>query len=149
MEGRAGRWDDGPTATQATTAGSTVAVLVVDDQPAFRDAVREVIDATPGFACAGQAASGEEAVAAVELNPPDLVLLDVRMPGIGGARAADAIAKHRSPPVVVLISADELPELEDDPGRVGAAGFVRKERFGPRMLRELWQRYGRRTGEGG
>jgi DNA-binding NarL/FixJ family response regulator len=120
---------------------------VVDDQAAFRDAAREVIDATPGFACAGQATSGEEAVVAAERDHPDLVLLDVRMPGIGGARAAGAIAQQQSPPIVVLISGDDLPELERDPGRVGAAGFVRKERFGPRMLRELWQRYG--PGRGG
>jgi CheY-like chemotaxis protein len=70
------------------------------------------------------------------------VLLDVRMPGIGGPGAAQAIARRERPPVVVLISGDHLPEVEEDPGRYGAAGFVRKERFGPRVLRELWRRHG-------
>jgi DNA-binding NarL/FixJ family response regulator len=119
-----------------------VSVLVVDDQEAFRRVAQDVIDATPGFECAGQADCGEAAVAAVDRADPDLVLLDVRMPGIGGTGAARAIARGRRRPVVVLVSGDDLPEIERDPARYGAAGFVRKERFGPRLLRHLWQIHG-------
>jgi DNA-binding NarL/FixJ family response regulator len=125
-----------------------VSVLVVDDQEAFRRVAQDVIAATPGFACAGQVRSGEAAVAAVARSVPDLVLLDVRMPGIGGTGAAQEIACGRRPPIVVLISGDDLPEVERDPGRFGAAGFVRKERFGPSLLRELWRRLGAQSPEG-
>ena len=61
-------------------------VLTVDDQAVFRDAARDVIDATAGFEAVGDVGSGEEAMAAVERLRPELVLLDVRMPGSAGSR---------------------------------------------------------------
>ena len=65
-----------------------VRVLTVDDQAVFRGIAREVIDATPGFESVGEAASGEEALAAVDRLDPQLVLLDVRMPGLDGIEVA-------------------------------------------------------------
>ena len=64
----------------------TVRVLVVDDQLAFHEAARAVIDATAGFEWIGGASCGEEGVEQAERLRPDLVLMDVRMPGIGGSR---------------------------------------------------------------
>jgi DNA-binding NarL/FixJ family response regulator len=65
-----------------------VRVLIVDDQVVFRDAAHAVIDATAGFASIGDASSGEDGVEQAERLRPDLVLMDVRMPGIGGVEAA-------------------------------------------------------------
>ena len=65
-----------------------VRVLTVDDQAVFRGIAREVIDATPGFESVGEAASGEEALAAVARLAPEMVLLDVRMPGLDGIEVA-------------------------------------------------------------
>jgi CheY-like chemotaxis protein len=117
---------------------SLVRVVVVDDNPRFRAVAAEVVAATAGFVVVGSAGSGEEALAALERLRPDLVLMDVRLPGIDGVEAARAAARLPFPPVVALLSADERPEIAEDPRSHGATAFVHKQRFSPRMLRALW-----------
>jgi two-component system, NarL family, invasion response regulator UvrY len=68
-----------------------VGVLAVDDDPRFLEVAREVICATPGFETVGVAATGEAAVSLAWMLRPQLVLMDVRMPGIGGIEAARRI----------------------------------------------------------
>lgn len=121
---------------------SEVAVIAVDDQPFFLGVARDVVRATPGFRWVGDAQSGEEAIEAVGHLHPDLVLLDVRMPGIGGIEAARRIAGEHPETVVVLISADDRAVVEHDVAASGAAELIGKQRFGPAMLRSLWQRHG-------
>ena len=105
-------------------------VLVVDDQEPFRRAARVVVAAAPGFTLVGEASSGEEAVELAAALHPDLVLLDTRMPGIGGAEAARRIAA----PLVVLTSSHPAPAgIDGAPLR-----FLPKEDFGPSALRSLW-----------
>jgi len=89
------------------SASAPVRVLIVDDQPRFHEIARELIDATVGFECVGCATCGEQGVDDAHRLHPDLVLMDVRMPGIGGVEAARRIASSDTPPVVVLITADE------------------------------------------
>src|SRR3954447_18595440 len=82
-----GRMAERGTATdsrRAATREQAVGVVVVDDQLVFRQVARAVIAMTPGFELLGEAPSGEEAIAAVSDLHPDLVLLDVRMPGMDG-----------------------------------------------------------------
>ena len=108
-----------------------VRVLTVDDQVVFRRAARDVITATPGFEPVGDAESGEEALAEVERLRPELVLLDVRMPGIGGIEAARRIPQ----PIPDRGGADldrGLREFAEDAHACGAAALVRKQDFGPR-----------------
>ena len=119
-----------------------VRVLIVDDQVVFRQAARDVISATAGFEPVGDAASGEEAVAAVERLRPELVLLDIRMPGIGGIEAARRIIEAHPGTVVVLISIEDAGEFADDGRATGAAAFVRKQDFGPALLRSIWEAHG-------
>ncbi len=121
---------------------SAVAVIAVDDQPFFLGVARDVVRATPGFRWAGQAESGEEAVEAVDHLHPDLVLLDVRMPGIGGIEAARRISGEHPDVVVVLISVDDRQNIGEAAAASGAAELIGKQRFGPTMLRELWARHG-------
>ena len=64
-----------------------VAVLIVDDQAFFRSAAQAVLAVMPGFAAVGEACSGEEAVARVEELAPELVLMDIHLPGISGIEA--------------------------------------------------------------
>ena len=123
---------------------SAVAVLAADDQPFFLGVARDVVRATPGFCWAGEAQSGEGAIDAVGKLRPDLVLLDVRMPGIGGIEAARRIAGEHPDVVVVLITVDDdRAGIERDIEASGAAELIGKQRFGPAMLRALWARHGR------
>jgi two-component system, NarL family, invasion response regulator UvrY len=115
-----------------------VGVVTVDDQPFFRGAAREVIEATPGFEAVGEASSGEEALAIVDALDPQLVLVDVRMPGMDGAETAERISAGHPDVVVVLISIEDPEQVSVAAGSCGAAALVRKQDFGPRLLQSLW-----------
>jgi DNA-binding NarL/FixJ family response regulator len=119
--------------------GTDIRVLTVDDQDVFRRVMRDVIDLTPGFRLIGEADSGESALEAVQDARPQLVLLDVRMPGIGGIEAARRITSAHTDVCVVLTSVDVLDGLSPAFEASGAAGFVRKQDLRPSVLRELWQ----------
>jgi two-component system, NarL family, invasion response regulator UvrY len=112
-------------------------VLTVDDQAVFRRAAELVIDASPGFELAGEAGSGEEGLALAERLRPDLVLIDVRMPGMNGVETARRLAADRPEAVVVLISAQE-PSMAPGASGCGAVALVAKRDFGPSLLHELW-----------
>jgi DNA-binding NarL/FixJ family response regulator len=103
-----------------------VRVLLVDDQPQFRRAAAMLIRATDGLALAGEAASGEDAVALARDLRPDLVLMDVRLPGINGPDATRQILAENPGIRVILVStyeASDLPDLDS----CGAIGFLRKQ----------------------
>jgi DNA-binding NarL/FixJ family response regulator len=119
-----------------------VRVLTVDDQPLFRDAARAVISATPGFEPLAEVTSGEDALALLDRLRPDLVLLDISLPGIDGLETCRRLIASRPAPVVVLISADDDPLIRDTARAYGAAGFVAKKELRPGILRTLWDRYG-------
>jgi DNA-binding NarL/FixJ family response regulator len=119
-----------------------VRVLTVDDQPVFLMAARALIASTPGFVLAGEAGSGAEAISAVERLEPDLVLLDVRMPGIDGFETARRLADSRVEAVVVLVSGHDIDEIRELAAHSGVADVVLKERLRPGLLRRLWARHG-------
>jgi DNA-binding NarL/FixJ family response regulator len=119
-----------------------VRVLVVDDQPFFLGVAQEVVNATSGFRAVGSARSGEAALEWLRTREADLVVMDVRMPGRDGIDAAREVAALEHPPVVLLCSSDERPDIAADPQAHGADAFHRKERFGARLLREVWGRHG-------
>lgn len=122
-----------------TTRRTTV--LAVDDQAVFRRALEGLIEAVPEFEQVGAAASGQEALALTAELRPDLVLLDVCMPGMDGIETARRIAAAHPHVVIVLISIDEVPELAA--ARVPAStAFVRKQELSARKLQELWTAIG-------
>jgi two-component system, NarL family, invasion response regulator UvrY len=124
-----------------------IKVLTADDNHAFRDALRDLIMATPGFTLVGHASTGEEAVDAAEALAPDLVLMDVVMPGMGGVAATEAILSRRPELKVVLISADD-PALSHGAGTLGdAVARVRKQDLSPRQLVGLWESKGSPTAD--
>jgi DNA-binding NarL/FixJ family response regulator len=116
--------------------GLPVRVLVVDDQPAFRQAMATVVAATDGFVLVGSAASGEEALAVARAVRPGLVLMDVHLPGMDGVEAARRLCAAGTGPVVVLLSTYEEDEVELD--GCGAAAYVPKRLFGPDRLADCW-----------
>jgi DNA-binding NarL/FixJ family response regulator len=119
-----------------------VRVVTVDDQPFFRDAAREVIDATPGFEAIGEASSGEEALGVVDKVKPELVLIDVRMAGMDGIETAERITAVHPQVVVVLISIEEPADVPAEARTCGAVALVRKQDFKPRLLQHLWVEHG-------
>jgi two-component system, NarL family, invasion response regulator UvrY len=119
-----------------------VGVLGVDDQPIFLEVAREVVAATPGFEWVGGAVSGADALDAVTRLSPALVLLDVHMPGMDGIETARRISESHPDTVVVLISVEDSPGIAPDAMISGAAALVRKQEFGPGMLRRLWATHG-------
>ena len=112
-----------------------VQVLTVDDHASFRELARRVVDAVPGFRWMGEANSGEEAVAFVGRHAPDLVVMDVRMPGMGGLDAARTIASDAPGIAILLVSAEEAEVAALDPADAPGATFARKQDFGPALLR--------------
>ena len=115
-------------------------MLVVDDQKVFRDVMRAVVEATPGLRLLGEAASGEEALRAVEALTPQLVLVDVRMPDMDGLELARILFERNPAPVVLLVSAQSppptcLPRRTDGT----AVAFVVKEHLCPALLLEFWR----------
>jgi two-component system, NarL family, invasion response regulator UvrY len=119
-----------------------VGVVTVDDQPFFRGAARDVIDATPGFEAIGEACSGEEALGLVDKLEPEMVLVDVRMPGMDGIETAERIREVHPGVVVVLISIEDPADVPAGARTCGAAALVRKQDFKPRLLQRLWVAHG-------
>lgn len=115
-----------------------VGVLTVDDQQIFRRTLASLIEAAPGFDQVGEASSGTEALELVAELRPDLVLLDVRMPGMDGIETARRLAGADSRPVVILISIDEMPDAETALAATSAVACVRKQDLSTRKLHELW-----------
>lgn len=112
-------------------------VLVADDHPMFRDGIRALLSSSPDAELAGEAATGEEAVALAAELQPDLVLMDVQMPGMGGIEATRRIVSE-SPHVRVLV----VTMFEDDATvfqamRAGARGYVLKGANYQEMLRAI------------
>ena len=116
-------------------------VLAVDDQPVFLRAVRELINATAGMFVLGEAAGGEEAVELAESLRPDLVLMDVYMPGLGGVEAAREIKAAHPSTVIALLSTAHPEELSCQGGSSPADALLWKSDLRPSVLEEIWQRY--------
>ena len=111
-------------------------LLIVDDHAAFRESASALLE-EEGFAVVGEAADGEEAIAAVERLKPQVVLLDIQLPDTDGFAIAERLAAGPDPPWVVLISSrDESaygPRLDTTPAR----GFISKNELSGSTLAAL------------
>jgi len=114
-----------------------VRVLVVDDQAPFRQAAKAVVSVTPGFEVVAEAGSGEEAVDLAHLLAPDLVLMDVHLPGIDGLAACRAIVADHPATTVLLLSTYQEEDVPGDTRTCGALAYVSKDQFGPDVLEQL------------
>jgi DNA-binding NarL/FixJ family response regulator len=119
-----------------------IRVLVADDSPLLLEAASLVVEATEGFELVGRATSGEEAVRLAALTTPDLVLLDVRMPGINGLEAARRIHATLPRAVLVLCTSDSSARLLGPASATIGAAVLDKLSFSPRTLGALWRRHG-------
>jgi DNA-binding NarL/FixJ family response regulator len=112
----------------------TIRVLVADDHPIYRDGLARTLDAAPGIRVVGAACDGEEAVRLAADLRPDLVLLDISMPGGGGLGALARIrALDRPPPVAMLTASEEEDDLTQAM-RAGALGYLLKGVGGAELI---------------
>jgi CheY-like chemotaxis protein len=111
-------------------------VLVVDDSEIFQRVGASLVSEAQGLDLVGVAASGEEAIRLLPELQPDLVLLDVHMPGIGGLETARVIQRESPETVVVLVSADPA-SVAIDPRSIGVADLLSKVGLSPGKLEEL------------
>lgn len=104
----------------------TIRVLLADDHPLFRDGVAQSLAADPAFTVVTEASSGEEAVAQAVRLTPDLVLLDINMPGIGGIAAAEHIAAALPKTRIMMLTVNDNDDSLLAALKAGAHGYVLK-----------------------
>ncbi|WP_432590253.1 response regulator transcription factor [Streptomyces sp. HD1123-B1] len=111
-------------------------VLVVDDQFLIRAGLVGLLRAAPGVAVVGEAADGGEAVALAARTRPDVVLMDIRMPGVGGITATERILAQSEdpPPRILVLTTFDLDEYVYGALRAGASGFLLKDSGPERIL---------------
>jgi DNA-binding NarL/FixJ family response regulator len=111
------------------TAGpAPIRVLVVDDQELVRSGFCVILDAADGITVVGEAANGEAAVSQVAARGPDVVLMDIRMPGMDGLEATRLITGGpAAAPKVVMLTTFDLDEYVYEALRAGASGFLLKD----------------------
>jgi DNA-binding NarL/FixJ family response regulator len=102
-------------------------ILVVDDHEIVREGIRRLLTRSrPEWEICGEAASGEQAVGAVEQMRPDVVILDISMPGMGGLEAASRIAKMGLGCRTLIFTMHESNRLDAEIREIGAHGYVQK-----------------------
>lgn len=111
---------------------------MIDDQESFRSAARLVIDMSDGFELIGEAESAEEGLELAASLAPDLVLMDIGLPGIDGLEATRRLVGLADARVIVL-STYEAAEYEPRALAAGALAFISKSDFGPDVLRQAWE----------
>jgi DNA-binding NarL/FixJ family response regulator len=111
-------------------------VLVVDDHADFRHAVSALLDAE-GFKVVGEAADAGTAFAAVQRLHPDVVLLDVQLPGVDGLTVAEALGVNSGKPAVVLVSSRDASAYGQRLRKSPARGFVAKSALSGAAIRAL------------
>lgn len=137
---------------------SRLRVVIADDQPMMRAGFKAVLEATGAIEVVAEASNGEEAVAAANAHSPDVVLMDIEMPGMDGIEATRRLPRHR----VLILTTFGLDEYIVDALRAGASGFLLKDAptadvvqavrsvaagdavLGPSVTRQLLDQVGRR-----
>ncbi|MFE2302825.1 response regulator [Streptomyces sp. NPDC059445] len=109
------------------TDDTRISLLIVDDHPVVRDGLRGMFESAPGFTVLGDAADGAEAVERAAVLDPDVILMDLRMPGGGGVDAIAELTRRRSRARVLVLTtydtdSDTLPAIE-----AGATGYLLKD----------------------
>lgn len=103
-----------------------IRVLIADDDALVRSALRAIVDAEPDLTVVGESADGIAVVHDVERLRPEVVLMDVRMPGIDGIRATELVCRRPDAPAVVVVTTFENDDYVYDALRAGARGFLLK-----------------------
>ena len=117
--------------------GVSIKVLIADDHSLVRQGLRRYLDMAKDIDVVGEAANGEEAIAMVEKEQPDIVLLDIRMPGVDGLEAARMI-RERYPNVgAIMLTAYDDRQFVVEAVRAGARGYVLKARDAEHLIQTV------------
>lgn len=121
--------DSAPTETvprPAPVAPELLRVLVVEDHPLTRAGLIEVLNRQTGITVVGQAATGEEALELAPKLNPDVVIMDLSMPGMGGVEATRRIVAQSDDAIILVLTADDAPATLAEALRAGARGYLKK-----------------------
>lgn len=119
-----------------------VRTLMVDDHATFLDELTHLLEEAHGTNVVGRATSGEDALEQVAKLHPDLVLMDITMPGMGGLEATRRMKTGAGAPRIIVLSLNDDPMYHRAAIEVGASGFVPKSKLGTAllpMIRSLFQ----------
>jgi DNA-binding NarL/FixJ family response regulator len=111
-----------------------VRVLIVDDHRLFAEAVRAILSVERGIEVAGTAASGEDAVRKSAALKPDVVLMDISMPGAGGFEATRRIVAGQPETRVVILTGSDARQDVEAARSAGAVGYVTKDRIAAELI---------------
>jgi DNA-binding NarL/FixJ family response regulator len=114
-----------------------VRVLVADDEPLVRSGLRLILDAEPDIEVVGEAGDGARAVELTRALRPDVVCMDVRMPGVDGLRATELVLRLPEPPRVLVVTTFEHDGYVLDALTVGASGFLLKRAGADEMVQAV------------
>ena len=118
---------------------SRLRVVIADDQPMMRAGFKAVLEATGSIEVVAEASTGEEAVAAAEAHAPDVVLMDIRMPGLDGLSATESLRARRNAPEVIVLTTFDTDEHVLRALRAGAGGVLLKH-TPPRQIADAVRR---------
>jgi DNA-binding NarL/FixJ family response regulator len=111
-----------------------VRVLIADDQRLFAEALRAILGTEPGVAVVGLAESGTDAVRQTAELEPDVVLMDISMPGLDGFEATRRILAQRPATQVLMVTGSDAHQDVDAARIAGAAGYVTKDRIAAELI---------------
>jgi NarL family two-component system response regulator LiaR len=114
-----------------------IRVLLAEDNSFFRLSLSALLDQEPDIEVVGEASSGEEAVALATSLRPDIVLMDLGLPGIDGVQATAEVVRFASPARVVVLSGSPIEDGRDRALEAGAVAYLEKDETGSRLVPEL------------
>jgi two-component system invasion response regulator UvrY len=114
-----------------------IKVLLVDDHELIRIGMRRIIEDSAEFVIAGEASSGEEAMELARSERPNIVLMDINMPGMNGVEATRKLARLDNPPKIIIVSVHAQDPIPSRLLEAGASGYLTKEAAATELLSAL------------
>ena len=118
---------------------SPIRILVADDNGMVRRSIRTMLDAIDDVEVVGEAEDGQEAITLTEALEPDVVIMDISMPGVDGLKATEAIQALDTPTRVLILSMYATPTFVRQALRNGARGYVLKRTLSDELIPALHQ----------
>lgn len=116
-----------------------IKVIIVDDQALIRDGLRTMLELDEGISVVGEAADGSAVLETVRRTRPDVVLMDIRMPGVDGLEATRRLLRSPDGPKVLVLTTYDADEYVIEAMRAGASGFLLKDLRKGQLVRAVYQ----------